>query len=175
MSFRMDIIKTTITEQKNLIAACAALTAALLLYFIAWHCSIIAIGSIYSMHDVYHDFIRLMAAYGAASVIFSSAVCVSLVMARRPAVRKFIVGLALFFFFGSEFVRMFDWGALYFGGNHVDSNFWAHAFYSDGTVYLTTWLSFGIYAVVLIMFALMFVIMRKIYIYTDTVAEGRQS
>jgi len=57
----------------------------------------------------------------------------------------------------------------------VDSNFWAHAFYSDGTVYLTTWLSFGIYASVLAIFALVFAILRKIYLYTDRVDEGARS
>lgn len=175
MNLRIDYSGSIIAEKKGLIIAGAVLTVALSLYFIAWHWSIIAIGSIYSMRDVSGDFIRLSARYCAASVIFSSAVCVLLIVTRKPAVRKFIVGSALFLFFASEFVRMFDWGALYFGGNHVDSNFWAHAFYSDGTVYLTTWLSFGIYASVVLMFALVFAILRKIYLYTRQFDEGARS
>ncbi|HOD14005.1 MAG TPA: hypothetical protein PK307_13705, partial [Spirochaetota bacterium] len=175
MNSRIDVIKSTFIEKKGLIVASAALTFVVMLYFIVWHCSIIAIGSIYSIQDVSGDFLRLTAKYGAASLIYSSAVCISLIVFRRPVVRKFIVGFALFLFFASEFVRMFDWGALYFGGAHVDSNFWAHAFYSDGTVYLTTWLSFGIYASVLAIFALVFAILRKIYLYTDRVDEGARS
>ena len=175
MNLRIDYTRSIIAEKKGLIIAGAGLTFALSLYFIAWHWSIIAIGSIYSIRDVPGDFIRLTAAYCVAGMIFSSIVCVLLIVTRRPAVRKFVAGFALLLFFASEFVRMFDWGALYFGGNHVDSNFWAHAFYSDGTVYLTTWLSFGIYGSVALMFALVFVIIRKIYIYTRKDEEGYRS
>jgi hypothetical protein len=175
MNIHIGTAQSLIAEKKGLIVACAALTAVLPLYFIAWHWSIIVIGSIYSMHDVYRDFVRLTAAYCVASVIFSSTVCLLLILVRRRAVRKVIVGFFLFLFFASEFVRMFDWGALYFGGNHVDSNFWAHAFYSDGTVYLTTWLSFGIYASVAIIFAIVFLILRKIYIYTDQIENEARS
>lgn len=42
-------------------------------------------------------------------------------------------------------IRMFDWGTLYFGGNHIDGNFWAHAFYTDGLVFLLTWQALVLY------------------------------
>ena len=47
MNSRIDVIKSTFIEKKGLIVASAALTFVVMLYFIVWHCSIIAIGSIY--------------------------------------------------------------------------------------------------------------------------------
>jgi hypothetical protein len=166
MNSIMNEIRSIIADKKGLIMAGAALTLVLSVYFIAWHWSILACGSIYSVRDISGGFLRLAAAYLTVSALISSVICGLLIVVRRPAARKFIAGAALFLFFGSEFVRMFDWGALYFGGNHVDTNFWAHAFYADGTVYLTTWLSLGIYVTVILLFALMFFIIRRIYRYT---------
>jgi hypothetical protein len=164
-----------ITENKSVIAAGVALTLALSAYFILWHCTIIAFGSIYSVHDLLGKFLGLTASYLVFSTIVSSIICGLLIAAKKPFTRKFIVGASLFLFFSSEFIRMFDWGALYFGGNHVDTNFWAHAFYADGTVYLATWLSLGLYVTVALFFALLFVIMRKLYRATNPAADEVRS
>lgn len=40
------------------------------------------------------------------------------------------------------YVRAVDWGAVYFGGNHVDSEFWFHAFYVDGLSFLVSPVSY---------------------------------
>jgi hypothetical protein len=171
----MNEMKGIIKENRGLIISGVVLTLSLSLYFIAWHWSILMVGSIYSVRDISGGFLRLSARYIALSTLISSAICALLIVVRKPVARKIIAGAALFFFFGTEFVRMFDWGALYFGGNHVDTNFWAHAFYSDGTVYLTTWLSMGIYATALMLFALMFFIIRNIYRQTERLGEGGRS
>ena len=171
----MNDLQRIVKENRGLILSGACLTLALSVYFIFWHWSIIVFGSIYSLRVISGGFLRLAASYFVLSAVLSSIVCGLLIVVRRPGVRKFIAGTALFLFFGTEFIRMFDWGALYFGGNHVDTNFWAHAFYSDGTVYLTTWLSMGIYAVAALLFAVLFFIIRSIYRYTDTREAGAQS
>ena len=175
MNSTMIGMKGLVAEHKNVILAGVYLTLALSIYFIFWHWSIIIFGSIYSIRVMTGGFLRLAATYSAVSAVLSGIVCGLLVAVRGRGARKFIVGAALFLFFATEFIRMFDWGALYFGGNHVDTNFWAHAFYADGAVFLTTWVSLGIYAVVALMFAVLFVIIRNIYRCTEPRKAGAQS
>jgi hypothetical protein len=144
-------------------------------YFLSWHWSILAFGSIYSIRDVAGEFMRLSFVYLAFSAVASSLLCFLLIAVRGPVARKLIAGSALFFFFASQFVRMFDWGALYFGGSHVDVNFWAHAFYAEGTVYLVNWIALGIYVSVVLVFALMFFLVRSLYRATGRLAGSEGS
>jgi hypothetical protein len=105
--------------------------------------------------------------YLIASVIISSIVCVVMITVKKTMIKKIIIGIVMTLFTASVVIRMFDWGALYFNGNHIDSNFWAHAFYTDGMVFLFTKESFMIYATVITFFILMLYILKKIYWYTN--------
>jgi hypothetical protein len=161
-----------VIKRRRIVLSGAALTLALSVYFISWHWSILESGSIFSVGDVAEDFMRLSAVYLGVSALASSIICGLLIAVQRPAARKFIAGAALFIFFASQFVRMFDWGALYFGGNHVDTNFWAHAFYAEGTVYLLNWIALGIYVSVILVFSAMFFIIRSLYRATGPAETG---
>lgn len=141
----------------------AALTLTLAVYFIGWHYTIITFGSFYSVLDVADSFMKRAMYYLVASVIISSIVCSAMIMVNKPAIKKIILGIVMSLFTASVVVRMFDWGALYFNGNHIDSNFWAHAFYTDGMVFLFTKESFIIYATVIAFFILMLYILKKMY------------
>jgi hypothetical protein len=158
--------KMMLTENRNIVLLGAALTLLLAVYFIGWHYTILTFGSFYSVLDVADSFIKRTVYYLVESVIIASIVCAAMIAIAKPLIKKIIIGIVLALFAGSEIVRMVDWGALYFGGNHVDSNFWTHAFYADGVVFLYTKESMMLYASVTIFFMLMFYILKKIYVHT---------
>jgi hypothetical protein len=165
-------IKNNLIENRSVILMGAALTALLSFYFICWHFTIIAFGSFYSVLDVADSFLRRSGSYLAASVIIASGLCALMIAVTKPLAKKIIIGVFMLFFAGSEFVRMIDWGALYFGGAHVDSNFWTHAFYTDGMVFLFTKESLMLYVSVVLFFAAMIAILKKIYV-TTTPGDNR--
>lgn len=53
-------------------------------------------------------------------------------------VRRVVFAVFLFLFAFDGAVRVLDWGVIYFAGQHVDSEFWYHAFYIDGTSFFLT-------------------------------------
>jgi len=161
-------IKIMLAEYRKIILLGAALTLLLAIYFIGWHYTIITFGSFYSVLDVAVSFLKRTVYYLVESVIIASIVCAAMIAIAKPLIKKIIIGIVLALFAGSEIIRMVDWGALYFGGNHIDSNFWTHAFYADGMVFLYTKESMMLYASVAIFFTLMFYILKKIYIHTSS-------
>src|SRR4030042_6457205 len=156
MKSLLSDFKKRVSENKKTVLLGAALTATLAAYFIIWHFTISLLGPIYSTRDVAGSLAGRAAYYLLESVIIASIVCVALILVKRPLIRKFIIALALTLFLGSEVIRMFDWGALFFNGNHVDTNFWAHAFYTDGLIFLITKAALALYASVTFFFVLMF-------------------
>lgn len=167
MNAIMSEIKLIVSENRNVIILGAALTLLLAVYFIGWHFTILTFGSFYSVLDVADSFIKRSILYLMASVIVASAVCFAMIAVKNTMIKKIIIGIVLSLFVATEVIRMFDWGALYFNGNHIDSNFWAHAFYTDGMVFLFTKESFMIYATVIIFFISMLYILKKMYWYTN--------
>ena len=107
-----------------------------------WRCissvayTIITFGSFYSVLDVAGPFSVRTVYYLAESVIFASIICAVLIAMEKPIVKKIFIGFVLAVFTGSEVIRMFDWGALFFSGMHINNNFWAHAFYTNRLVFL---------------------------------------
>jgi hypothetical protein len=162
----MNDFKKIFIENKSLIMTVSLLTALLAFYFIVWHVTILTFGSFYSVLDVSGSFLKRGASYLALSALLSSVLCAILLVV-RPLARKIIIGIFMVLFVGSEFIRMIDWGALYFGGAHIDSNFWTHAFYSDGMVFLFTKESMMLYASVILFFIAMLHILKKMYAYTS--------
>jgi hypothetical protein len=159
-------IKMMFAENRKIVILGAALTLLLAVYFIGWHFTILTFGSFYSVLDVADSFIKRTMYYLVESVIIASIICAAMIALAKPVIKKIIIGIVLVLFAGSEIIRMVDWGALYFGGNHVDSNFWTHAFYADGMVFLYTKESMMLYASVAIFFMLMLYILKKIYVHT---------
>ncbi len=160
----LDEIRKLIAQNRQMLLYGASLTLVLALYFIIWHFTIITLGSFYSILDVADSFLKRTNYYLLESFIFASVACIVMISVRKPLIKKIFIGLFLAVFFGSEIIRIVDWGALYFMGNHVDSNFWAHAFYTDGLVFLIAKESLAMYASVMAFFAAMFVILKKMYL-----------
>ena len=163
MNSIMGEIKLIVSENRNVIILGAALTLLLAVYFIGWHYTIITFGSFYSVLDVTGSFMMRSLSYLIASMLIASIVCIAMITVHNALIKKIVIGIVMTLFTASVVIRMFDWGALYFNGNHIDSNFWAHAFYTDGLVFLYTKESFMIYATVIIFFILMIYILKKMY------------
>ena len=149
-------------EDRDLITYSGMLAVIFQVYFLFWHITAVVFGSGYSLFEVASPFLRLAAGYSIVSLILASAASLLIIAIRGRVARKVAIGVVMALFFASEFVRMFDWGALYFGGNHIDNNFWAHAFYADGTVYLFSKQAFAIYAAVAIFFAAILFVLKRI-------------
>jgi len=160
----LDEIKQVVTENWRMILYGAALTLVLAFYFIIWHFSIIAFGSFYSVLDVADGFLKRSNYYLLESFIFGSIATLVMIVFRKPIVKKVFIGVFMAVFLFSEIVRIVDWGALYFMGNHIDNNFWAHLFYTDGMVFLIAKESFALYAALILFFAAVFHILKKMYL-----------
>jgi hypothetical protein len=167
MNSKISEIKMIVSGNRSIVVPGAALTLLLAIYFIGWHYTIITFGSFYSVLDVADSFMKRSIYYLIASAVIASIVCAAMIAVKKVMIKKIIIGIVLALFVASEVIRMFDWGALYFNGNHIDSNFWAHAFYTDGMVFLFTKESFMIYATVITFFILMLYIIKKIYRHTN--------
>ncbi|HOT44359.1 MAG TPA: hypothetical protein PLM53_07845 [Spirochaetota bacterium] len=160
-------IKKVFVENKKMAMCGALLTLTLVVYFISWHFTIITFGSIYSVLDVGDLFIRRANYYLLESFLFASAACIVMITVRKPLIKRIFIGLFLAVFAVSEIIRMVDWGALYFMGNHIDSNFWAHAFYADGLVFLIAKESLALYVTVGLFFAAVHRILKKMYLISN--------
>ncbi len=167
MKALLDDIKSLIFENKKLIMYGGALTLVLALYFISWHFTIITFGSFYSVLDVADSFLKRTNYYLLESFLFASIACIVMIAVRKPLIKRIFIGLFLAIFACSEIIRMVDWGALYFMGNHIDSNFWAHAFYTDGLVFLIAKESIALYVAVILFFSAIFFILKKMYLISN--------
>jgi hypothetical protein len=164
----LDEIKQLFTENRRMILYGAALTLVLAVYFIIWHFSIIVFGSFYSVLDVTDGFLTRSNYYLLESFLFASIATMAMLVFRKPLVKKIFIGVFLAVFVFSEIVRIVDWGALYFMGNHIDNNFWAHAFYADGMVFLIAKESLALYAALISFFAAVYYILKKMYLISTT-------
>lgn len=159
-------IKQVAVKNGKIILLGAALTLLLSFYFISWHVTIITFGSFYSVLDAADSFLWRSAGYLVFSAIAATLICGIMLALKRPLAKKIFMGAVLLLFFGTEFIRMFDWGAMYFSGNHIDANFWTHAFYTDGTTFLFTKASLVLYLAVILFFAAMYHILKRLYLQT---------
>ena len=57
--------------------------------------------------------------------------------------RRVFFSAMVFIFVLDGFIRILDWGVIYFAGQHVDNEFWYHAFYTDGTSFFLTKVAAG--------------------------------
>ncbi len=130
---------------------------------ILWHFSLVYIAADVSMADIAGGIRSLLVIY--TSISFALAALVFLIcypdsFSRRRKNVMFLSIAALYAFF--TFLRMLDWGSVYFGGQHIDSEFWYHAFYADGTSFLLT--PESLILIVLIVLAVsVFVLMIRVF------------
>jgi hypothetical protein len=160
--------KAIVIQHKKAIVLALSLTLMFALYFIIWHYTSLRITGSYTVINVSAPFLRMAAYYLILSVFFSSLICTFLIIVKRRLIKKIFIVVILFIFFGSEIIRIFDWGALYFGGNHIDSNFWAHAFYADGFVFLTTKVAAFLYVATAVFFASLYYILHQLSVVTSS-------
>ena len=163
--------KTLMMSNRKLAVRAVSLTLILALYFIGWHYTSLVFNGSYSVIDVSAQFMARVFWYLSLSVIISSLICAVLMILKKRIMRKIFIGAVMILFSGSEIIRIFDWGALYFGGNHIDGNFWAHAFYADGLVYLVTKQALVLYAAAGLFFGAIYFILKQLSSLTNH--EGR--
>lgn len=138
------------------------LSCFLALYGILWHYTILRLGSPYVVADVADGFGSIVISYTIFGAIAAIILSLPLVLTKSPLFHRIVIVVAMILFGASELVRMFDWGALYFGGSHLDNNFWGHAFQRDGLVFMTTKEAFGLYAAVILFFMGLLFLLRRI-------------
>jgi hypothetical protein len=162
---------TLLKKNLKLIITAVSLNLVFAIYLIGWHYTSLVINGSYSVLDVSAQFMSLALRYLVISVIVSSFIFTFLLIIRSSLVRKMFIWAVLALFFVSGIIRIFDWGSLYFGGNHINSDFWAHAFYADGLVYLVTKQAFILYASILIFWAAVFFLLRRLSSLTNPEAR----
>ena len=115
----LEDIKKLFTEKKSYLLLGGALAITLLVYFISWHVTIVIFGSIYSLQDVSEKFLVRTNYYLLESFLFATVAAIVLMAVSRPLIKNICIGVFLALFAVSEIIRMVDWGALYFMGNHI--------------------------------------------------------
>lgn len=155
-----ESLRELVYGNRRFILYAALLTLFLSFYFIIWHYSVISLASGFSILEMSAGFRRIALSYTLVGLTASCLISLVMLALKKKRSKKVFMWIVLVLFFISEFIRMFDWGALYFGGNHIDNNFWAHAFYSDGLVYLLTKESIALYLSVALFFAGLMLLLR---------------
>ena len=117
-----------------------ALFAFLFLYFLGWHLFLTAISSWSIFAEIRLPLLFKVFEYALISGLLTAGISgVSFLLKARPAwIRRTVFGVVLFLFAFDGAVRVLDFGTIYFSGQHVDNEFWYHAFYTDGTSFLLT-------------------------------------
>ena len=160
MTTLKESMKELVFSGRKMAIYSALLTLFLAAYFIVWHYSAISLASGFSVFEISAGFKKIVVSYAMASLVGSSLISLIMLALKQGRSRKIFMWIVLAVFFLSEFVRMFDWGALYFGGNHIDNNFWANAFYTDGLVFLVTKESIALYLSVALFFTGMLYLLK---------------
>ena len=112
-----------------------ALFAFLFLYFLGWHLVLTAISSWSIFAEIRLPLLFKVFEYALISGLLTAGISgVSFLLKARPAwIRRTVFGVVLFLFAFDGAIRVLDFGTIYFSGQHVDNEFWYHAFYTDGT------------------------------------------
>jgi phosphoglycerol transferase MdoB-like AlkP superfamily enzyme len=117
------------------------LFAFLFLYLLGWHLVLTGISSWSLFSALKLLFFFKVLQYAGIAALITAGICFfsfsqKTVKKRWP--RRIVFSSLLFFFSFDGAIRVLDWGTIYFSGQHVDSEFWYHAFYTDGTSFLLT-------------------------------------
>ncbi len=152
--------KTLMIKYKRFLLLSLSLSLVLFIYFVLWHYSGLRIIGSNKVTDVSAEFMKLATYYLILSVLLSNLIVAAMAFLKRLLIKKILMAIILFFFLVSEIIRIIDWGALYFGGSHVDGNFWSHAFYADGLVFLTTKTALALYGATIFFFLVLFYILK---------------
>ncbi len=148
------------------------LSSYLILYLMAWHFSIIGIATYAYAGAVAGDLLVLLFGYGVFSLLVTAGIMglFRFFRGRKYRHRTITFPLGVLFFVFSA-LRAMDWAALYFAGQHIDNEFWFHAFYSDGTTFVATPTS-ALLIGTLLLFTIGFVlILKRLWFRMDAVDE----
>jgi phosphoglycerol transferase MdoB-like AlkP superfamily enzyme len=162
MKYLFSFCKKIVIESRKIIFLSLSFTILLFTYFIIWHYTSLILNGSYSVLDISQYFKRLVVDYLILSLVISIIVSILLIVITKEIIKKILIGIVLTLFMCSEIIRMLDWGAIYFGGNHIDNNFWAHAFYADGIVFLVSKQAFVLYLATALFFTLCLFTLKKL-------------
>lgn len=130
--------------------------AFLVFYLLLWHISLIAISDQALLAEVKSGLWIKANQYSVFSigfVVFFYPVLYEI--HGKAALRRAFFISSIIIFLYLAFLRVLDWGTIYFSGQHVDNEFWYHAFYSDGTSFMLTGVAASLFGA-LILSALVF-------------------
>ena len=117
-----------------------ALFAFLFLYLTGWHLVLSAISSWSLFSEIRLPLLVKVVEYALISGALTAGISgASFLLKTKSAwIRRTVFGAVLFLFAFDGAVRVLDFGTIYFSGQHVDNEFWYHAFYTDGTSFILT-------------------------------------
>lgn len=116
-------------------------------YLVLWHLTMIFIGSGFTPARVAGDLIHTCLLYTAATILVSSCAAVFFSLPPGRWVKRLGMAVMIFLFSLSVIIRIIDWGTVYYGGVHINDDFWYHAFYVDSTVFMRLRLSYILYGI----------------------------
>ncbi len=115
----------------------SALFFFILIYAMMWHLVMIVLLPDTALAAMSRDLAKLLYLYILVTLPVAVAVILVRVSATGLIKKLFQWAMTGVFVFVSG-IRVLDWGVVYFSGEHVNREFWYHAFYVDGTSFLFT-------------------------------------
>jgi len=140
------------------------------LYLTGWHLALVYIMPDVTFNEIRADLVRTAGIYIVAGAAFLAAVYL-IFRAAGHRLRRALYIAILAITFCLTLIRIIDWGTMYFAGQHIDNNFWYHAFYVDGTSFLVTKVAAGLFTVMFSCFAV-FAFLLKAFIKMAAQVEG---
>ncbi|MBN1501753.1 MAG: sulfatase-like hydrolase/transferase [Spirochaetes bacterium] len=146
------------TKEKFYPASPLLMLLFLIIYLFSWNLSffIIAAGVIFG--EIISGTMILFCVYILASIITVMIMSVVFYSVSVSWIRKTAGWIFLLLFACTGIIRMIDWGAIYYDNQHIDSEFWFHAFYVDGTAFLFTKVS----VILMLVFIFSLIVFKKL-------------
>ncbi|MBN1532124.1 MAG: LTA synthase family protein [Spirochaetes bacterium] len=108
----------------------------LALYLILWHASLIVVVPDATLLGSGRGLMLLLLLYLAVALVVVS--LLGLLRGAGRVVRRAMRWAVSILFSFVAVIRLLDWGVVYYSGQHVNREFWYHAFYVDGTSFFFT-------------------------------------
>ena len=144
-----------------------------LFYFIVWHITVILFTLDFSWKNFGFHFWASVLIYSLISIILTLLFLWIFSRSEKPSLRYKIVNIALLFLFiFFALIRIVDWGTLYFAGQHINNEFWYHAFYVDGTTFLATKISVFLFISVIVFTGLFYRVLKLIGFFSKYLRTG---
>jgi phosphoglycerol transferase MdoB-like AlkP superfamily enzyme len=131
------------------------------LYWTGWHLTLIQVMPDVTVREVLAGLIKVADIYAILAIFFLAMVYIVFRAAGSGRLKKILYAAAIVIALFLTWFRILDWGTFYFAGQHVDNNFWYHAFYVDGTSFLFTNVALVLFSSLFIYLAIFAYLLRS--------------